>query len=102
METSRMRLGRRGEDIACKYLLDHGHTVVDRNWRSGHLEIDIVTVDPAGLHFVEVKSRVAPVQAAPGDTHSIISLPFTSATALVSAPITNFTARTASSLAGIT
>ena len=60
-----MRLGRRGEDIACRYLLDHGHTVVDRNWRSGHLEIDIVSVDPAGLHFVEVKSRVAPAQAAP-------------------------------------
>ena len=65
METSRMRLGRRGEDIACKYRLDRGHTVVDRNWRSGHLEIDIVTVDPAGLHFVEVKSRVAPAPAAP-------------------------------------
>ena len=65
METSRMKLGRRGEDIACKYLLDRGHTVVDRNWRSGHLEIDIVTVDPAGLHFVEVKSRVAPAPAAP-------------------------------------
>ena len=60
-----MRLGRRGEDIACKYLLDRGHTVVDRNWRSGHLEIDVVTVDPAGLHFVEVKSRVAPATAAP-------------------------------------
>ena len=60
-----MRLGRSGEDIACRYLIDHGHTVVERNWRSGHLEIDIVSVDPAGLHFVEVKSRVAPVQAAP-------------------------------------
>ena len=60
-----MKLGRRGEDIACRYLLDRGHTVVDRNWRSGHLEIDIVTVDPAGLHFVEVKSRVAPAAASP-------------------------------------
>ena len=60
-----MKLGRRGEDIACQYLLEHGHTVVDRNWRSGHLEVDIVSVDQAGLHFVEVKSRVAPVQAAP-------------------------------------
>ena len=60
-----MKLGRRGEDIACMYLTGHGHTVVDRNWRSGNLEIDIVTVDPAGLHFVEVKSRVAPAPAAP-------------------------------------
>lgn len=65
METSRMKTGRKGEEIACAYLMRHGHTVVDRNWRSGHLEIDIVTVDPAGLHFVEVKSRVAPAPAAP-------------------------------------
>ena len=65
METSRMTLGRRGEEVACGYLLRHGHTILDRNWRSGHLEIDIVSLDRAGLHFVEVKSRVAPVPAAP-------------------------------------
>jgi len=60
-----MKIGRKGEDIACGYLLSHGHTILDRNWRSGHLEIDIVSLDPAGLHFVEVKSRVAPAPAAP-------------------------------------
>ena len=60
-----MKIGRRGEDIACGYLLRHGHTILDRNWRSGHLEIDIVSLDAAGLHFVEVKSRVAPASAGP-------------------------------------
>ena len=60
-----MRIGKKGEDIACRYLLSHGHTILDRNWRSGHLEIDIVSLDPAGLHFVEVKSRVAPAPVAP-------------------------------------
>ena len=60
-----MTVGRRGEDVACGYLLRHGHTILDRNWRSGHLEIDIVSLDRAGLHFVEVKSRVAPAPAAP-------------------------------------
>ncbi|MBR4133463.1 MAG: YraN family protein [Bacteroidales bacterium] len=53
------------EDLACGYLTRNGHTVVARNWRSGHLEVDIVSIDAAGIHFVEVKSRVAPVQAGP-------------------------------------
>lgn len=60
-------VGRRGEDIACKFLMDMGHTVLERNWRCGHLEIDLITYDRKGIHFVEVKSRRAPVQAAPQD-----------------------------------
>lgn len=60
-----MKIGRMAEDLACEYLIRHGHTIVERNWRSGHLEVDIVSLDGAGIHFVEVKGRVAPVQAAP-------------------------------------
>lgn len=33
----------------------------------GHLEIDIISLDPSGLHFVEVKTRTAPVCADPQD-----------------------------------
>ena len=60
-----MRLGRRGEDVACGFLSGKGHTIVERNYRSGHLEIDIITLDKDGVHFVEVKSRVAPVAVSP-------------------------------------
>ena len=60
-----MRIGKAAEDLACEYLIRNGHTVVERNWRSGHLEIDIITLDSAGIHFVEVKGRVAPVAADP-------------------------------------
>ena len=60
-----MKIGRMGEDLACDYLVRHGHTIVDRNWRGGHLEIDIVSLDTVGIHFVEVKSRVAPVSSSP-------------------------------------
>ena len=60
-----MNLGRKGESIACRFLEERGHTVIDRNWRSGHLEIDIVSMDGAGLHFTEVKSRTAPYAARP-------------------------------------
>lgn len=63
--TPRMSLGRRGEDVACGFLSGKGHTIVERNYRSGHLEIDIITLDKDGVHFVEVKSRVAPVAVSP-------------------------------------
>ena len=60
-----MSLGRRGEDGACGVRSGKGHTIVERNYRSGHLEIDIITLDKDGVHFVEVKSRVAPVAVSP-------------------------------------
>ena len=60
-----MSLGLRGEDVACVFLSGKGHTIVERNYRSGHLEIDIITLDKDGVHFVEVKSRVAPVAVSP-------------------------------------
>lgn len=65
METSRQVIGRRGEDEACLYLMSLGHMIVDRNWRTSHLETDIITMDRAGLHFVEVKTRKAPAMAEP-------------------------------------
>lgn len=61
----RRSIGRTGEDIACRLLEDRGHTILERNWRYGHLEIDIISVDPIGIHFVEVKSRCHSIQAPP-------------------------------------
>lgn len=63
--TPRMELGRRGEDVACEFLTGKGHIIVQRNFRAGHLEIDIISLDRNGVHFVEVKSRVAPVMVSP-------------------------------------
>lgn len=58
-------MGRHGEDETCQYLIAHGHTILERNWRYGHLEIDIISLAGDGIHFVEVKSRTAPVQGEP-------------------------------------
>lgn len=65
MKTERQIVGRKGEEEACRYLMDRGHVIVERNWRSSHLETDIISFDRLGVHFVEVKSRTAPVMAAP-------------------------------------
>ena len=58
-------LGHLGEDLACRHLEDMGHTILARNWRSGHLEIDIVSLAKDGIHFVEVKTRRKSIQAPP-------------------------------------
>ena len=51
--------------MACKFLLDRGHVILERNYRSGHLEIDIISFDGEGIHFVEVKTRRNNIQAPP-------------------------------------
>ena len=58
-------VGLKGEDAACRYLIGKGQTVLERNWRGGRCEIDIISADSRGLHFVEVKSRKAPTTADP-------------------------------------
>jgi putative endonuclease len=51
--------GRRGEDLAHRYLRRQGYTIVARNFRlgSGAAEADIVARDGEGLVIVEVKTR---------------------------------------------
>ena len=62
------KVGRHGEDLVCRYMMDAGHTILERNWRYGHLEVDIISMDGNGIHFVEVKSRRTPMQAEPEES----------------------------------
>lgn len=50
-------IGNRGEDIATEWLRERGFYIVERNWRVGHYEIDIIAQHYDTLHFVEVKTR---------------------------------------------
>ena len=50
-------LGHTGEDDAADYLAREGYHILDRNWRSGHKEIDIVAEKGGVLVIVEVKTR---------------------------------------------
>ena len=59
------RLGDIGEDMASKYLSEKGHRILERNWRAGHLEVDIISINSDGVHFVEVKSKTAPYDVQP-------------------------------------
>ena len=53
----RQALGRWGEDIAAKYLVEQGLVILDRNWRTRAGEIDIIARDVNALVFCEVKTR---------------------------------------------
>ena len=50
-------LGRRGESEAARYLQKLGHEIVDKNVRTRHGEIDLITRHKGILVFVEVKTR---------------------------------------------
>jgi len=57
--TPAQALGRRGEDLAHRFLRAQGFIVVARNYRlsSGDAEADLIAWDGPTLVFVEVKSR---------------------------------------------
>ena len=51
-------LGKWGEDCAADYLQRKGYTIVERDWKSGHRDIDIIAADKDGtIVFIEVKTR---------------------------------------------
>ena len=57
MADKRGDFGRRGEEAACAYLLRHGYSIVERNYRCRRGEIDIIAAKDGGAVFVEVKTR---------------------------------------------
>ncbi len=50
-------LGRWGEDLAAKFLKEQGYEILERDWKSGHHDLDIVAGNEEGLAIVEVKTR---------------------------------------------
>lgn len=51
-----LKLGRRGEALACRLLETKGYDILARNWRIKAGELDIVARDGMMLVFVEVKT----------------------------------------------
>lgn len=65
--TSTQATGRRGEDLAHRYLRRQGYIVVARNYRlsAGDAEADIIAWDGDELVIVEVKTRESDVYGPP-------------------------------------
>ncbi|MCF8534723.1 MAG: YraN family protein [Candidatus Nanopelagicaceae bacterium] len=60
MTISNKTLGANGEEIAAQFLINRGDEILARNWRIREGELDLVTLDSAGLiHMIEVKTRTS-------------------------------------------
>ena len=51
------KIGELGEEVACKYLIKQGYSVLERNYTKKWGEIDIIAQKDETLFFVEVKSK---------------------------------------------
>ena len=50
-------IGKRGEDLAAQFLENKNYQLLERNWRHGRAELDIIAKDGKTMVFVEVKTR---------------------------------------------
>ncbi|MCD4697245.1 MAG: YraN family protein [Bacteroidales bacterium] len=50
-------LGKKGEELAARYLTEKGYRILEKNWRFGKDEIDIIAKHNDTIVIVEVKTR---------------------------------------------
>ena len=55
--STKLDIGRYGEEAARKFLKKNGYKIVASNKRESHKEIDIIATDKNYIAFVEVKTR---------------------------------------------
>ncbi len=63
--------GKAGEDFAIEHLLKNGYSLVSKNWRYKHLEIDLIATINNTLVIVEVKLRSSNAFGQPEDFVSL-------------------------------
>ncbi len=65
MSAGRQEMGKRGEQVAAKWLTVHGWEIAERRFRNGHRDIDLVATRRLAqraertVAFVEVKTRTS-------------------------------------------
>jgi len=50
-------LGKKGEQLAVDYLLEHNYDIIERNYRFDKAEVDIIAKKGTILAIIEVKTR---------------------------------------------
>jgi putative endonuclease len=51
------KIGELGEGVACKFLIKHGFSILERNYTKKWGEIDIIAQKENKIYFIEVKSK---------------------------------------------
>jgi len=70
----RQETGRRGEELARKYLEERGYLVLETNYRCPEGEIDIVAVDGETLVFVEVRAKTGRAFGTPEESITLAKI----------------------------
>ena len=52
-----LELGREGEQLAEAWLLKKGYQILEKNWRYGQCEVDLIALKNSIPHLIEVKTR---------------------------------------------
>jgi putative endonuclease len=61
------QLGKQGEAMAAIYLMQNGYVILEKNWRQGNKEVDLIAIRNEILHFIEVKTRTSTLFGHPED-----------------------------------
>ncbi len=64
----------RGEELATKFLKKKGYKIIERNFRKGYGEIDIIAIQGRTLVFIEVKTRTGNLYGSPLEQISYFKL----------------------------
>ena len=59
MTKERLELGRKGEDIATRFLKKTGYKIIERNFKCRLGEIDLIAFEKGVLIFIEIKTRTS-------------------------------------------
>ena len=74
MTQKRQAIGRFGERVAERRLVEAGMRVLDRNWRCGEGELDLVLDDAGVLVVCEVKTRSSVAYGVPHEAVTVEKL----------------------------
>lgn len=66
-EKHNLKLGKKGEDAACRYLKRNGWKISERNWKNPFSEVDIIAEKDGVCAFIEVKTRLSDKFGAPSE-----------------------------------
>ena len=66
-KTAHLKLGKRGETLACRYLKSKNIEILLRNHRNKRGEIDIIARDGNIICFIEVKTRRLSTRSRPAE-----------------------------------
>jgi len=55
--TDKQQFGHKGEELALAFYKENQYSILEKNWQSNHLEVDIIAKNDEFIVFCEVKTR---------------------------------------------